>query len=318
MDFDGFMREEPDFLLGSVAGVNHPETVPGMRIQADIMHPKRGVIEGLRVIHPRQPSGHAGIFIRFIHHQIFLTIHPGGGEATGIGRKAQASYQMRLPSHVAEIIVEAARPWIGPINDLVQGFEPLRFSRKVADPGELLPQPRPVIQRIIEGVQAGAPVHGNGLVFGYAQLHADTLKKGVAQFHDPGPPVFRHTLGQGALKNCLRGRQCRPASERRSGAQLFHGGGFQACFIEQSAAGVGIIIGAEQALLETPIPQVNRRGGRLHALELLQSGFHRLIGQERSTPVPFQSQQPLGKRLRVTRADEVTAVIAEDIRHAGF
>src|SRR2546422_11724043 len=85
----------------------------------------------------------------------------------------------------------------------------------------------------------------------------------------------------------------------------------------QTAARVGVVIGAVKRLLEPPVVLKLWRRGLFHGPKLVQHGEHALIREQRATPISFQREQAFGKVLSVSVTDEVAAVFAQDIAHVG-
>ena len=88
------------------------------------------------------------------------------------------------------------------------------------------------------------------------------------------------------------------------------------CLVRQAILEIGIVVGPVEGLLEPPVREVPRSSRPLHVLELLQRHLNRGIPQQRSFPVPLERQQALRKALRVSRADEVPAVLPQDVDRA--
>src|SRR6266536_6178765 len=98
---------------------------------------------------------------------------------------------MRLASEITRVVVKPSGTWIGPVDDPLNRPEPFSFGRHPANEIESLLQPTAFVQRIINRVKTGAPIHGNGLVARNTQLHANALEQRFSQFEDSRSPIRR-------------------------------------------------------------------------------------------------------------------------------
>ena len=113
-----------------------------------------------------------------------------------------------------------------------------------------------VVQRIIDGVESCTAIDRNCFVARNAQLHANALEQRFGELEDSRAPIGRDMLGavQDGFGFVHRGAR----AERSGGAKFFHGPIFQCGLVEQTAACVGIVVGAEERFLKAPVQEVPR------------------------------------------------------------
>ena len=174
---------------------------------------------------------------------------------------------------------------------------------------------RPVVERFIDRVERGAAIDGDRFVPLDAQLHADALKQHVAQLEDAGAQVGGRRMGDRLVEEFFRLIHREQRSRARRLSELREGLLFQARFVDQPVMQKGIVIGAIQRLLKSPVLQNRRRRRSLHGLELLERGQHAAVRQQWPSPILLESQQALGKIVGQRVAQEVTGVLPQDLDH---
>ena len=156
--------------------------------------------------------------------------------------------------------------------------------------------------------------HADGFVKRHAQLHLDTFEKRFGQFEHASAPFHGNTIRLGAIQDPLRLRQPRQQAGVPGVAEAAHRCFFQLGLVNQPAARVGIVVSPVERLLKSPVFQDLRRSRFFHRLKLLERRKDLFIGEQCAAPVSFQSEQPLGKVLGVTVANEIAAVVPQHVR----
>ena len=235
---------------------------------------------------------------------------------SGSSREARPADQVRLSRRVAEVVVEAAGPGIGPSRIASMPRQPVLFAIELAHCGELALEPDPVVQRHVDRVEGCAPRRRRSPCSGRRSVACGCSGTAPRPARRPAPADRRRpaasTPGPGSP---------RPASiaasepdPRGPGAARPSPAASRPVSCDQPVADVGVVVGAVERLLEPPVEQVARAGGTLHLLELLQRRLDAGVGQQRPLPVPLQGQQPLGEAVGVAVADEVAAVLPQQRR----
>ena len=259
MHLDSIVGDQPELALWVVASVDHPDLVVRLRIEIGVDHLERGVIQHLRVVHPGYAARYPGVVLRLIKHQVLLEIHPRELESTRILGEPAALHQMRLAGNVAQVIIEPARPGIGPLEDFLYCFEPVGIRGELADASELFQEPLTIVERELQRIQAGTAVHCDGFVQLDTQLHANALEERFGQLEDARAPLRIGVFHQGAVEHARGFRHGAGDSDLRrllQGRQRLH---FQIRLEDEPVADVGVVIRAEERLLESPVLQNGRR-----------------------------------------------------------
>src|SRR5579862_7467282 len=68
---------------------------------------------------------------------------------------AWAANQMGLVGKIAQVVVEPARPGVGPVQDLLQAAKAFRIAAGSAQLGELNLEPFSIVERHIDRIEAG-------------------------------------------------------------------------------------------------------------------------------------------------------------------
>src|SRR5207248_2013320 len=93
---------------------------------------------------------------------------------------------------------------------------------------------------------------------------------------------------------------------------------FLTSLMDQPRANVGVIVSAIEALLKAPVRERRRSCGAFHCDEMIQRRICPGIPNQRTAPVLFQLEKPTGETLPVAIADEIPAVLAQDIVNIGI
>ena len=111
------------------------------------------------------------------------------GHEVGIIGEGWAGHQVRLRPRPAQVVVEAARPGIGPVEDRPDARQPLGFIGKLPQLGEARLEPGPVVEREVAAVEGGAAHLLLPLVELDAQLHVRrALEERLGQLEEPRAP----------------------------------------------------------------------------------------------------------------------------------
>src|SRR5229473_2328679 len=136
---------------------------------------------------------------------------------------------MRLSSRIAQVIVEAARTRIGPVQDFINGCPAVGFVFHFSNGRETLIEPAAAVQRRINSVESRAAIYRDRLVFFYAQLHANALKQRFREFENARAPVLGRMCRGGTIESLLRAIHGSERAGTLGFAQAIHGG-----FLESS------------------------------------------------------------------------------------
>src|SRR5262245_37190003 len=83
----------------------------------------------------------------------------------------------------------------------------------------------------------------------------------------------------------------------------------------QADADVGVVVRPVERLLEPPTQLLAWPGVSLHRLEVFQRLVDPGVRRDRAGPVLLQRKQPVREPVAELRADEVTAVLPENLLH---
>ena len=79
---------------------------------------------------------------------------------------------------------------------------PFGSPSQLGQPGELVLEPEPVVERHVDRVEIRPPVHGDRVVEGDAQLHPDAHEQVVGQVADPDACLEYGFIGRGSTGCC--------------------------------------------------------------------------------------------------------------------
>src|SRR6185503_700652 len=175
MDLDPFAGLEPDHRPRAVPGVDQPQPVTGSGVESGIAHLQGGVLERFRMA----PPGERPLEVvretgerRFQERRILPLAAPGD--------------QVRAAERIAEVVVEAAGPGVGPADDRLDGRKAVPLALELPDLLEAAPEPGRGVQGDADGVEVRPATDADRAVALDTQLHADALIEGLGELEDAG------------------------------------------------------------------------------------------------------------------------------------
>src|SRR5579883_1282849 len=147
---------------------------------------------------------------------------------------------MRTGREVSQVVVETTGTWIGAIKQFVNGSKLVCFGRRRGDGFKLPHEPGAACERSVQSIQICAARNRLCLVALDSKLHANALIESLTQFQNPSSQVLRDRRGGGFFQDLNSLAQNAPSLI------------FQVGLIDQSAAGVSVVISPVKGLLESP------------------------------------------------------------------